>query len=76
MTFEKLQEILVAQFDVDPSAITEETSFRNDLNADSLDMVDMIMSVQEAFGIEEIDDEELAEIDTVGQVVALIESKI
>ena len=76
MVFEKLRDILVDQFGVDAGAITLETSFKEDLNADSLDMVDVIMSVQEQFSIDEIDDDELSGIETVGQVVALIESRI
>ncbi len=76
MVFEKLREILSEQFGVDADTITAETSFKEDLNADSLDMVDVVMSIQEQFSIDEIDDEELAGIETVGQVVSLIESKI
>ena len=75
MTFEKLRNILTEQFGVDADSITLETSFKEDLNADSLDMVDVILAVQEQFGIDEIDDDELASIETVGQVVALIEAK-
>ena len=75
MVFEKLRDIIAEQFGVDADSITEATSFAEDLNADSLDMVDVVLAIQEQFNIAEIDDEELAGIETVGQVVALIENK-
>lgn len=75
MVFEKLRDIIAEQFGIDVDSITEATSFAEDLNADSLDMVDVVLAIQEHFNIGEIDDEELAGIETVGQVVALIENK-
>lgn len=75
MIFEKLRDIIAEQFGIDADTITEGTSFAEDLNADSLDMVDMVLAIQDQFNIAEIDDEELAGIETVGQVVALIEAK-
>lgn len=75
MVFEKIRDIIAEQFDIDAGTITPETSFTDDLNADSLDMVDVVLAIQEQFSIGEIDDEELAGIQTVGQVVALVEAK-
>ena len=75
MVFEKIRDIIAEQFEVDADSITEATSFAGDLNADSLDMVDVVLAIQEQFNIGEIEDDELAGIETVGQVVALIENK-
>ncbi|MBO5646506.1 MAG: acyl carrier protein [Clostridia bacterium] len=75
MVFEKIRDIIAEQFEVDADSITEATSFAEDLNADSLDMVDVVLAIQEQFNIGEIEDDELAGIETVGQVVALIENK-
>ena len=75
MVFEKIRDIIAEQFEVDADSITEATSFAEDLNADSLDMVDVVLAIQEQFNISEIEDDELAGIETVGQVVALIENK-
>jgi len=57
MEFEKIQEIIVDQLGVDESAVTMETSFKDDLGADSLDLVELIMALEEAFDMEFPDDE-------------------
>ena len=58
MVFEKVREILVDQLDVDEDAVTMEASIQNDLGADSLDIVDLVMSLEEEFDCE-IPDEEI-----------------
>ena len=72
MVFEKVREILVDQLDVDEDAVTMEASIQNDLGADSLDIVDLVMSLEEEFDCE-IPDEEIENIKTVGDVVKYIE---
>ena len=72
MVFEKVREILVDQLDVDEDAVTMEASFHNDLGADSLDIVDLVMSLEEEFDCE-IPDEEIENIKTVGDIVKYIE---
>ena len=72
MVFEKVREILVEQLDVDEDAVTMEASIQNDLGADSLDIVDLVMSLEEEFDCE-IPDEEIENIKTVGDIVKYIE---
>ena len=72
MIFEKVREILVDQLDVDEDAVTMEASIQNDLGADSLDIVDLVMSLEEEFDCE-IPDEEIENIKTVGDIVKYIE---
>lgn len=74
MIFEKVKEILVDQLDVDEDAVTMESSITDDLGADSLDVVDMVMSFEEEFDLE-IPDEEIESMKTVGDIVKYIESK-
>lgn len=72
MVLEKLKEILVDQLDVEEDKVTLEASITEDLGADSLDVVDLIMSLEEEFGLE-IPDEEVENIKTVGDIVKYIE---
>ena len=72
MVFEKVREILVDQLDVDEDAVTMEATIQNDLGADSLDIVDLVMSLEEEFDCE-IPDEEIENIKTVGDIVKYIE---
>lgn len=74
-TFERVKEILVEQLDVDEASITLETSILNDLEADSLDLVEVIMAIEEEFDIE-IPDEEIEKISTVGEAISFINELI
>lgn len=74
MVFEKLQEILAAQFDIDPGTVTLDTDIQDDLNADSLDVVDLIMSIEDEFEVE-VPDTAVDEVKTVGDLVKFIESQ-
>lgn len=76
MVFEKLSEIIAEQFGVDASEITEETSFVEDLGADSLDLVELIMSVEEAFELGEVEDNTLENVKSVGDVVNFIKDRV
>ena len=75
MVFEKVREILCDQLDLDPEDITLDTSIIDDLNADSLDLVDFVMSLEDYFD-KEIPDEDLETIKTVGDVVSYIENAL
>lgn len=72
MVFEKVREILVDQLDVEEEAVTMDASITADLGADSLDVVDLVMSLEEEFDCE-IPDEEIENIKTVGDIVKYIE---
>lgn len=72
MVLDRLRKIISEQMGVDPEEITMETTFKEDLDVDSLDLVDLIMAIEEEFGLEEIDDETAAKLQTVGDLVNLI----
>ena len=72
-TFEKVKEIIVERLSVDEKDVTEDASFIDDLGADSLDTVELVMALEEEFGIE-IPDEDAEKIATVGDAVKYIES--
>ncbi|GFN36378.1 acyl carrier protein [Tepidimicrobium xylanilyticum] len=74
MVYERIKEIISQQFHIDEEDITTETSFREDLNADSLDLVELIMALEDEFEIE-VEDDVIEEIITVGDAVEYI-SKI
>lgn len=74
MVFEKIRTILADQLDKNEEEITLETDIAADLGADSLDVVEMIMSIEDEFEVE-IPDEEIENIKTVGDVVNYIQSR-
>lgn len=76
MVFKKVSEMIAEQFGVDVSSITMETLFEEDLSADSLDIVELTMALEEEFEIDEIEDEELSEIRSVGDIVNYIQTKL
>ena len=73
MVLEKVKAILAEQFDVEEEKITAESDLQEDLGADSLDVVDLLMSIEDEFDIE-IPDEEIENIKTVGALVSYIEA--
>lgn len=75
MVFEKVRGIMVDQLDVEEDAVSMEASITDDLGADSLDVVDLVMSLEEEFDIE-IPDEQVENIKTVGDIVKYIEDQI
>ena len=76
MIFEKLATLIAEQFNVDADTITMDTSFADDLNADSVDIVDLSMALEEEFDIEELSEEETSSITTVGDLVRFLQSKL
>ena len=70
---EKVKEIVAESLNVEESTLSETTSFKEDLGADSLDLFEMVMAIEEAFEVE-IPSEDLEQITTVGDVVKYIES--
>ena len=72
--FDKLKELVVDQLGVEEDEVTMEASMQDDLGADSLDLVDLVKSVEEEFGVK-VADEDLENIKTVGDVVNYIEDR-
>ncbi|MCM1130390.1 MAG: acyl carrier protein [Anaeroplasmataceae bacterium] len=70
--FDKVQEIIVKELKVDAAKVTLEASLKDDLGADSLDAVEIVMDIEDEFGVE-IDDTKAEAISTVGDLVAYIE---
>lgn len=70
--FEKVKSILAQQFELDPESITMDTNLIDDLGADSLDVVELIMSLEDEFGIA-VSDNDAAQLYTVGRIVDYLE---
>ena len=75
MVFEKVRSIIVEQLDVEEDQVTMDARIQDDLGADSLDIVDLVMSFEEEFDIE-IPDDQVENVKTVGDIVKYIEDKI
>ncbi len=73
MIFEKVRAILCEQLDIEEDAITMDSDIAEDLGADSIDVVDLIMSLEDEFEVE-MPDEDVANIKTVGDIVSYIEA--
>ena len=73
MELEKLRQVIAAVLNVDPREITEESTFLNDLGADSLDAVELGMAIEEAVGVT-IEDEDLPKIKTVQDLIDYVEA--
>ena len=72
MIFENVRDALAQQFEIDPETITMDTSLIDDLGADSLDVVELIISLEDLFGIS-ISDDEAAQLTTVRKIVDYLE---
>ena len=66
--FEKLCELSAEQFGVEPDSVNADTAFVDDLGADSVDLVDLSMALEDVFGMEEMEAEEIEHIKTVGDL--------
>lgn len=72
--FEKIQAILVKHLKLDPAKITESTNLQEDLGADSLDLVEIVMDIENQFGIS-IPDEDIVKLKTIGDAIKYIEAR-
>ncbi len=70
--YEKIVEMMCEQFDLTPDAISEETSFVDDLGIDSLDVVELVMELEDVFQLDEIPEEDLKKMRTVGDLVEYV----
>ncbi|MBR2131963.1 MAG: acyl carrier protein [Oscillospiraceae bacterium] len=73
--FGRMQEIIAEQFGVDEDSITENTSFE-DLGADSVDLVELVMAMEDEFKIGEVGEDELSDLSTVGDCVNFLSAKL
>ena len=74
--FERMQSIISEQFGVDLESVTEATSFEEDLGADSVDLVELVMAMEDEFKIGEVGEDELASLSTVGDCVNFLAKRI
>lgn len=74
MTYEKIKNLLVEELDLDAEEVTLASQLKEDLGADSLDMVDLIMSIEDTFDIK-VDESQAANIKTVEDIVNYIDAK-
>ena len=73
--FQKMQQMVAEQFAKDPEDVTMETSFEEDLGADSVDLVELVMAMEEEFEVGEVAEEDLGSLKTVGDAVNYIAGK-
>lgn len=74
--FKTMQDLITEQFAIDADEISMDSSFVDDLGADSVDLVELVMAMEEEFDIGEIDEEDLAGLKTVGDCVRYLNSKL
>jgi len=74
--FKTMQDLIAEQFAIDADEISMESSFVDDLGADSVDLVELVMAMEEEFDIGEIDEEDLASLKTVGDCVRYLNGKL
>jgi acyl carrier protein len=74
--FQRVREIIVENLGVDPSEVTMETRFREDLEADSLDLAELIMDFEDKFEVGDISEEAAMKIETVGDAVEYISAEL
>ena len=76
MIFDKLKAIIAEQFGVDAASITTEMSFEDDLGADSVDIVELSMALEEEFEVEEMSEEDVTGIHTVGDLLKYLQERL
>ena len=73
---EKMKELIAEQLNVDAESVSEASNFKADLGADSLDLFELVMSLEEEFDLPEIPEEELKAIESVGDLVDYVEKNV
>lgn len=74
--FQTMRELVAEQFALEPEEVTMDTVFEEDLGADSVDLVELVMAIEEEFEVGEIQEEDLSGLKTVGDTVNYIASKV
>ncbi len=74
--FKTMQDLIVEQFAIDPEEVTMTSSFEDDLGADSVDLVELVMAMEEEFEVDEIPEEDLVGLKTVGDCVRYLSAKL
>lgn len=74
--FQTLRELVAEQFAMEPAEVSMETAFEEDLGADSVDLVELVMAMEEEFEVGEIQEEDLSSLKTVGDAVNYIAGKV
>ena len=74
--FQTMRDLVSEQFGMEPDEVTPETSFEDDLGADSVDLVELSMALEEEFGVEEMAEEDVAGIKTVADLVHYLQGKV
>ena len=74
--FQKMQTLIAEQFALDPDEITMNSAFVDDLGADSVDLVELVMAMEEEFELDEVQEEELTQLKTVGDCVNFLSAKL
>ena len=74
--FQTMQKMIAEQFALNPDEITLSSSFTDDLGADSVDLVELVMAMEEEFDLEEMQEEDLAQLKTVGDCVKFLSGKV
>ena len=74
--FNTMQELVAEQFAAEPAEVTMDTSFEEDLGADSVDLVELVMAMEEEFDVGEIQEDELGALKTVGDAVRYVANKL
>lgn len=74
--FKTMQDLIAEQFAIDADEVTMDSSFMDDLGADSVDLVELVMAMEEEFDIDEIDEDDLQSLKTVGDCVRYLSSHI
>ena len=74
--FNTMQDLVAEQFAIEPEEVSMESSFEEDLGADSVDLVELVMAMEEEFDVGEIDEEDLTGLKTVGDCVRYLYNKL
>ena len=74
--FKTMQDLIVEQFAIEPDDVTMNSSFEDDLGADSVDLVELVMAMEEEFEVAEIPEDDLAALKTVGDCVRYLTAKL